>query len=162
MISIEAYRAAIGRFYGKSKRKDKFQTFNYFDTTFLNRFDMTFIFIMTLFLMVITPFVIDIGINLFSICMEYISLIKIFTPLIMTYCYGLMVTSICTDLLAITFQKKVNRDVLIQMSPKIQNTNDEKTSQVEPLIQCKYIDTIILDGRHRSRIVVEKRLCMGN
>ena len=42
MISIEAYRAAIGRFYGKAKKKDRFQSFNNLDMTILERLDMTF------------------------------------------------------------------------------------------------------------------------
>ena len=160
MISIEAYRAAIGRFYGKAKKKDRFQSFNNFDMTILKRLDMTFIIVMVLFLISVTPLLIVIGIESYSICMEYIACIKLFCSLTLTYCYTLVVVCTCTDLLALTFQKKANRDVLMQKPSRMQDRKDQKA--FEPLVVYKYKDTIIPDGRDMKRNVVEMKLCMGN
>ena len=41
MISVEAYRAAIGRFYGKAKRKDKFPSFKTSSMAFLKNIECT-------------------------------------------------------------------------------------------------------------------------
>ena len=108
MISIEAYRSAIGRFYGKAKKKERCnQPFMGITTSILKEYDWTLLFMMLYLITVVLN--VELNIDLYWYCMEVMKYIGAVLFIIMIYCYPLMVVCISTDLLALTFQKEVSR-----------------------------------------------------
>ena len=146
MISIEAHRAAIGRFYGKAKIQNKSVTMKGVDNLTL------FLLIITIILSMIC-YIFSIGIIMY-ICYDH------FIPHILQLMilYGSSIYGICMylNLLVTMFQKTMNEHVLMRES------SADKT-----LIQCKYADTFVLntsvlDGRDRKSPDVEMKFCVEN
>ena len=122
MVSIEAYRAAIGRFNGKAKKSSKFQTIPPTEITM-------FLFLMTLLLVII-----------YGLSIAFI-FSGLFMNLMMTYGYILTIICFSTDLLAISFQKMAITERVFR------KTSLPSGVKVHTLIRGRYLDTFVLDGR---------------
>ena len=127
MISIEAYRSAIGRFYGKARKIDKPKTFQPSELIW-------FLFWMFLVLLVLCAF---------SFTELFIHLIMV-VVLIMAYGYCLTIFCITMDLVAHSFQNSVHRQRVFR-KPKPSLPGGIKP--LSALIPCCYLDTFVLDGR---------------
>ena len=128
MISNEAYRSAIGRFYGKMKKTDKPKTSLPSELT------------SSLFQMVVL--LVLYGLMIAFSCTEcFVYFIMLFI-LFMAYGYCLTIFGITMDLVAVSFQKMTIRE---KMFRKPSLPNGIKAHQ--PLIHWRYLDTFVLDGR---------------
>ena len=126
MISIEAYRAAIGRFYGKAKKGEK-------RSTTVGNCVMTFSFLV-IFLLII----------FYGLLIEMMYTYHIYVPylimLLMTYSVSLVMIFVFSDSLSLIFQRNVNsKNVLMR-----------KSVVDETLVQCRNVDTYVIDGRARQ------------
>ena len=181
MISIEAHRAAIGRFYGKAKIQNKSVTMKGADNLTL------FLLIITIILSMIC-YIFSIGIIMY-ICYDH------FIPHILQLMilYGSSIYGICmySNLLVNMFEKTMNEHILMRESSAdktliqckyvdtfvldmsvldmFQKMKNEHVLMREssPLIQCKYADTFVLntsvlDGRDRKSPDVEMKFCVEN
>ena len=141
MISIEAHRAAIGRFYGKAKIKNKFQS--------IDGVDILIIIIFLLIVSLVYGAFIGFIYMSFDLCFY-----SYFLPLVLTYCSSISIICMYTDILAITFQKTMCREKII-MKPFCFKT---MKSIKRPLDTCKYVDTFMLDGRDTIYSDVEAKI----
>ena len=180
MISIEAHRAVIGRFYGKAKIQKKSANMKGVNMRL-------FLFIITIILSMIC-YIFSIGIIMY-ICYDH------FIPHILQLMilYGSSIYGICmySNLLVIMFEKTMNEHILMRESSAdktliqckyvdtfvldmsvldmFQKMKNEHVLMREssPLIQCKYADTFVLntsvlDGRDRKSPDVEMKFCVEN
>ena len=119
--SVQSYRAAIGRFNGKFKVREKLPRYDGKQITF-------HLFIMLLFsILFYTSFV---GIMITSH--------TYFLALVIPYGFSFSILLVCMDWFSIVTQKMLNKSVLMRKSVT------EKT-----LIRCRNVDTHVLDGRNR-------------
>ena len=129
MISIEAYRAAIGRFSRKSRYisyTGKSEKKEWGDVAF---------FIFLAYLQVVLY-----GLVISTISV-YFSYIMLFLTVAVTYGYSYWIVKNGCDLLCITIQKLVKRNELMS---KPAPPNGVK---VHTLIPCNYLGTYVFDGR---------------
>ena len=127
MISIEAYRSAIGRFYGKARKIDKAKTFQPSELIW-------FLFWMFLLLLVLCAF---------SFTELFIHFIMVIV-LMMAYGYCLTIFCITMDLVAHSFQNSVHRQRVFR---KLRPSLPDGIKPLSALIPCCYLDTFVLDGR---------------
>ena len=102
MISIEAHRAAIGRFYGKTKIKDK--------RSVIDKKSLTFFIFIVIFLLIMFYGLLVKILYTFHITLPYLMLLVI---------YSISLASICmlSDSLFMILQKKVcSKNVLMRKS----------------------------------------------
>ena len=125
MISIEAYRSAIGRFYGKAKKSEK-------PTTPQSAKLASYSFITCLLLLFY-------GLFIALACTQYF---VYFLMLLVAYGYSLTILCISVDILGFRFQKMVQKE---RMYRKPSLPNGIKAHQA--LVHCRYLDTFVLDGR---------------
>jgi O-acetyl-ADP-ribose deacetylase (regulator of RNase III) len=128
MISIEAYRAAIGRFHCKTVKKDRSQMMTSSEINLLLLITILSLLIYGLFIV-------------FS-CTDFFMYFLLLLIVILTHGYVLLIISISSDLLAMSFEKHAIKERLFR---KTSLANGVKAHQA--LIHCKYLDTIVLDGR---------------
>ena len=128
MISIEAYRSAIGRFYGKAKKTDKPKTFQTSGIAWI-------LFEMVLLLLLY-------GIFIAFPCIRFFIHFIMFLVLFISYAYCLTFVCIAMDLISLGFEKMAHGSKVFR-KPSL--PNGIKAHQA--LVYCRYLDTFVLDGR---------------
>ena len=121
--SVEGYRAAIGRFSGKFKKKEKVASCKGLNMAF-------YLFIMML-----------ISILIYALAVGIMFIYQAFIPVLILYGCSLSIFCFCIDLFSIQFQKMLRKDVLMRKS-LTDNT----------LVQFRNVDAYVIDGRIRSSI----------
>ena len=129
MISIEAHRAAIGRFYGKAKKVSRQQT--------IKHNHMGFHLFLASFLILIFY-----AVFMAFICSDMFIYFIFILLLAVSYGYPLIVICMCTDLLATSFIKTVRKDRLMA-KPSLPN----RPKVARTLVCCSILETFVLDGR---------------
>ena len=126
MISIEAYRATVGRFRGKSTKSNKMNANQSTEVPM-------FLFVMTLMLLLFYGIVILCAIFFFYYMVPLI--------LVAMYGYTLSIFCVSTDLLGITVIKMGKRDELMRKPSPSKGIKDHS------LIPYNYLNTYVFDGR---------------
>ena len=126
MVSIEAHRAAIGRYYGRFKIREKKLSP---DGRYATCFALTVIFLVILCygLLMITLY-------------AFHTLLPHLMMLSMTYSASVAIIWLMSDTLSLVLQKNIG-DTIIPMY----KSKDEKT-----MIFCRNVDTHVFDGRTRK------------
>ena len=142
MISIEAHRAAIGRFSGRARKTNNKNIHN--NGKWVNMalllFFMMFLPVILYGLFVMTTYV-------------FSDFLLFFVPFLLTYGNLILIIGLCSDLVAIKVEK-INRSVLMR-KPSLPKGIEVRTlipcCYLDTFVQidcrCKYLDTFVLDGR---------------
>ena len=132
MISIEAHRAAIGRFSGKAKSLSLPGTLEknqFIDVVF-------FIFLVKLWLITLYGLVL-------TIVHQYFYYITFFVMVTLIYCYSMWIFKQTSDILCTTVEKMTRINELMRAP------SPSKAIKDSPLTPCNYLDTYVLDGRSK-------------
>ena len=130
MISIEAYRAAIGRFSGKVRcilPANAYKKTEWVDS-------MLFIVLLTVIQIVLY------GSFLATLYVYFAHFMRLFAVII-AYSYSFWTVKHGSDILCASFQKIARRNELMR------NPSPPKGIRAGPLIPCNYLDTFMLGGR---------------
>ena len=130
MISIEAYRAAIGRFSRKAKYSSLSSTSKKDQCVDV----LVFIFLVTLWLLVLYGLVL-------TTMYEYFHYMILFLIVVSIYTYSFWIIMKCSDILSTTHEKMAKRCELMKSPRPSQGT------KVFSLVPCNYLDTFLVDGR---------------
>ena len=118
MSSVEAYRAAIGRFYGRPKNRGNIQRIKPAEMTL-------FLFIMTF-----------LPLPLYVLLIAFISI-----DLFVYYGYALAIVCFTLDFLFIGFQDMAHKEVTFRLKSHCNGV------KVNTLVHYRYLDTCVIDGR---------------
>ena len=129
MISIEAYRAAIGRFSRKSKNFSQFSA----SKKDLCVDAILFIFLVTLWLLVAYGLVL-------TTMYEYYHYMLSFLMIASIYSCSFWIVKKSSDILSTTFEKMARYELMKAPTPS-------KGTKVSSLVPCNYLDTFLVDGR---------------
>ena len=132
MISIEAYRASIGRFSGKAKYLSQAKA-----CQSLKGIDPALLLFLVMLLEVLLYGLIFMTM---IVCFSYITALLM---LIVAYGYSLWIVKCCSELLSLTVQKVVKNTELMG------DPSRPDGIKVHPLIPCSYLDNIVLHGSCR-------------
>ena len=132
MISIEAYRASIGRFSGKAKYLSQAKA-----CQSLKGIDPALLLFLVMLLEVLLY-----GLTFMTmiVCFSYITALLM---LIVAYGYSLWIVKCCSELLSLTVQKVVKNTELMG------DPSRPDGIKVHPLIPCSYLDNIVPHGSCR-------------
>ena len=132
MVSIEAHRAAIGRFSRKTK--------SYSLSSALKKNEcidiVLLLFLVTLWLITLYGLVL----TTMHQCFHYINFFLMIT---LMYSYSLWILKKTSDFLCITVEKISRRNELMRVPIPSKGIKDF------PLTPCNYLDTYVLDGRSK-------------
>ena len=130
MISIEAYRAAIGRFSRKAKYSSLFSTSMRDQCVDA----VHFIFLVTLWLLVLYGLVLTTMYVYFHYMISFLIVVSI-------YSYSFWLIKESSDILSTSVEKMAKRCEL--MKAPIPSTGTKASA----LVPCNYLDTFLVDGR---------------
>ena len=132
MLSIEAHRAAIGRF----SRKAKF----YSRSSALKKSECIEV---TLFMFLVTLWLVTLYGLVLSTMHQYFHYISFFLMVALIYSYSLWILKKTSEILCATVEKTARRDELMRAP------SPSKGIKVFSLVPCNYLDTFVVDGRSK-------------
>ena len=144
MISVEAYRAAVGRF----SRKPRCIT----QAKALKREGCIDAIFLVLCLTLVQLVFYGLFITTIHACLDFIMPLSIVTSV---YCYSYWMIKHTCSILCITFKRMSKRNELMRIP------SPPKGVKVPTLIPCNYLDTFVLDGRCKCLDVTIALDCGG-